>query len=69
MLYGVDIAIRKTNNLRMAPPIADILHRGAVLTLVGVSVWGVATGYMVHKNTLKKGREVRSVHGKGVMVC
>lgn len=40
----------------MAPPLADILHRGAVLTLVGISVWGIGTGVMVHRDTLRRGR-------------
>ncbi|ETW77618.1 hypothetical protein HETIRDRAFT_125346 [Heterobasidion irregulare TC 32-1] len=42
----------------MAPPLADILHRGAVLTLVGISVWGIGTGVMVHRDTLRRGREM-----------
>jgi hypothetical protein len=35
---------------------ADILHRGVVLSLVGVCVWGIGTGVLVHRNTLRMGR-------------
>jgi Cytochrome oxidase c assembly len=35
---------------------ADILHRGVVLSLVGVCVWGIGTGVLVHRDTLRMGR-------------
>ncbi|KAH9044550.1 hypothetical protein EDB85DRAFT_1910043 [Lactarius pseudohatsudake] len=36
--------------------VADILHRGVVLSLVGVCVWGIGTGIFVHRDTLRMGR-------------
>ncbi len=36
--------------------VADILHRGVVLSLVGVCVWGIGTGILVHRDTLRMGR-------------
>ena len=35
---------------------ADILHRGVVLSLVGVCIWGIGTGILVHRDTLRMGR-------------
>jgi hypothetical protein len=35
---------------------ADILHRGVVLSLIGVCVWGIGTGILVHRDTLRMGR-------------
>ena len=35
---------------------ADILHRGVVLSLIGVCVWGIGTGVLVHRDTLRMGR-------------
>ena len=37
-------------------PISDILHRGLVWSLLGVSVWGVVMIGVVHRNTLQAGR-------------
>ncbi|KAA1475221.1 hypothetical protein DENSPDRAFT_414125 [Dentipellis sp. KUC8613] len=42
----------------MPPPLADILHRGTVLTLVGVSIWGMTTGYLVHRDTMRRGKGI-----------
>ena len=36
--------------------VADVLHRGVVLSLVGVCVWGIGTGILVHRDTLRMGR-------------
>ena len=36
--------------------VADILHRGVVLSLIGVCVWGIGTGILVHRDTLRMGR-------------
>ena len=41
---------------------ADILHRGVVLSLVGVCVWGIGTGFLVHRNTVQMGRGMRILH-------
>jgi len=38
--------------------IADILHRGVVLSLVGVCIWGVGTGFLVHRDTVRMGKEI-----------
>lgn len=38
--------------------VADVLHRGVVLSLVGVCVWGIGTGVLVHRDTLRMGREI-----------
>ena len=35
---------------------ADILHRGVVLSLIGVCVWGIGTGVLVHRDTMRMGR-------------
>ena len=36
--------------------VADIFHRGVVLSLIGVCVWGIGTGVLVHRDTLRMGR-------------
>ncbi|KAH9968629.1 hypothetical protein BC827DRAFT_1121449 [Russula dissimulans] len=36
--------------------VADILHRGVVLSLVGVCIWGIGTGIFVHRDTVRMGR-------------
>ena len=36
--------------------LADVLHRSVVLSLVGVCVWGIGTGILVHRDTLRMGR-------------
>ncbi|KAI0366726.1 hypothetical protein BV20DRAFT_951680 [Pilatotrama ljubarskyi] len=36
--------------------ISDILHRGLVWSLFGVSVWGIVMIGVVHHNTMKAGR-------------
>ncbi len=38
---------------------ADILHRGVVISLIGVCVWGIGTGILVHRDTLRMGRGSR----------
>lgn len=42
----------------MRMPIADILHRGLVTSLFGLSLYGVFLGVAIHRNTLHKGREL-----------
>ena len=37
-------------------PLADILHKTLVVGLVGATVAGVGTGWMVHKDTLRRGQ-------------
>ncbi|KAI9061435.1 hypothetical protein FKP32DRAFT_1575917 [Trametes sanguinea] len=37
--------------------IGDILHRGLVWSLLGVSVWGLVMIGVVHRETLRAGRE------------
>ncbi|KAI0764382.1 hypothetical protein BD413DRAFT_494841 [Trametes elegans] len=37
--------------------VSDILHRGLVWSLLGVSVWGIVMIGAVHQNTLRAGRE------------
>jgi Cytochrome oxidase c assembly len=39
--------------------VADVLHRGVVLSLVGVCIWGIGTGILVHRDTLRMGRGSR----------
>ncbi|KAI0274999.1 hypothetical protein BC834DRAFT_850637 [Gloeopeniophorella convolvens] len=39
-------------------PIADVLHRGVILSLVGVCVWGISTGVFVYRDTLRAGRGI-----------
>ncbi|KAI0304546.1 hypothetical protein BC826DRAFT_100 [Russula brevipes] len=52
-------AQRSTNAMvRARLSAADILHRGVVLSLVGVCIWGVGTGILVHRDTVRMGKEV-----------
>src|SRR5579863_3849371 len=56
---GVSVGRSSTFTLVMVRPrlsAADILHRGVVLSLVGVCVWGIGTGILVHRDTLRMGR-------------
>ncbi|TFK45040.1 hypothetical protein BDQ12DRAFT_674015 [Crucibulum laeve] len=39
-------------------PVLDILHRGVVYSLVGISIWGVGMSVAVHRDTLRRGREI-----------
>ncbi|KZT72429.1 hypothetical protein DAEQUDRAFT_664266 [Daedalea quercina L-15889] len=36
--------------------VTDILHRGLLYTLVGISLWGVVMIGVVHRDTLRRGR-------------
>jgi len=36
----------------------DLLHRGTILTLVGISAYGLFLGYSVHTHTLERGKAV-----------
>ncbi|KAI0644938.1 hypothetical protein C8Q79DRAFT_912142 [Trametes meyenii] len=42
--------------LRTRLAISDILHRGLVWSLLGVSVWGIVMIGVVHRNTMRAGR-------------
>ncbi|EIN06597.1 hypothetical protein PUNSTDRAFT_54012 [Punctularia strigosozonata HHB-11173 SS5] len=42
----------------MAPPLADILHRGVTTTLAAITVWGLYAGVSIHQDTLRRGREL-----------
>ncbi|KAI0629714.1 hypothetical protein C8Q77DRAFT_1065670 [Trametes polyzona] len=42
--------------IRTRLSIGDILHRGLVWSLLGVSVWGIVMIGVVHRNTLQAGR-------------
>ncbi|KAI0692420.1 hypothetical protein C8T65DRAFT_745156 [Cerioporus squamosus] len=42
--------------IRTRLSIGDILHRGLVWSLFGVSVWGIVMIGVVHRNTLAAGR-------------
>ncbi|KZT03927.1 Acylphosphatase [Laetiporus sulphureus 93-53] len=37
--------------------IYDYLHRGVVYSLLGLTIWGVVTMGLVHRNTMQKGKE------------
>lgn len=37
-------------------PIGDILHRGIVYSLVGLSVWGIVTMGRVHFDKIRRGQ-------------
>jgi len=41
-------------------PVTDILHRGLVLSLAGLSIYGIFLGFAVHRETLQKGRGEQS---------
>ena len=51
-----DYTITDSFHLSMRMPIADILHRGVVTSLVGLTLYGVFLGGAVHRETLRKGR-------------
>lgn len=36
--------------------VLDILHRTVVYSLVGISVYGIGMGVVVHRDTLRRGR-------------
>ncbi|KAF8161423.1 hypothetical protein B0H34DRAFT_700909 [Crassisporium funariophilum] len=38
--------------------ITDILHRGVVYSLVGLSGYAVVMSVLIHRDTMKRGREV-----------
>lgn len=40
----------------MATRIADLLHKGLVTSLLGITVVGIASMWSVHQDTLKRGR-------------
>ncbi|KAH9833538.1 uncharacterized protein C8Q71DRAFT_773911 [Rhodofomes roseus] len=42
--------------------ISDMIHRGVLYTLVGISVWGVVMIGVVHRDTLKRGRGALALH-------
>ncbi|KAI0800320.1 hypothetical protein C8Q74DRAFT_1235817 [Fomes fomentarius] len=42
--------------IRTRLSISDILHRGLVWSLLGVSVWGIVMIGVVHRNTMAAGR-------------
>jgi len=39
-------------------PVADILHRGIVTSLFGLTLYGIFLGVAIHRETLQKGREM-----------
>ncbi|KAI0686707.1 hypothetical protein BC835DRAFT_1420256 [Cytidiella melzeri] len=43
-------------------PVADILHRGFLYTLVGISAWGIFSMGTVHMDTLRRGRGAGEHH-------
>ncbi|KAI0087134.1 hypothetical protein BDY19DRAFT_956282 [Irpex rosettiformis] len=43
-------------------PIGDILHRGLLYSLVGISGWGLYTMGAVHLDILKRGRGALAAH-------
>jgi len=50
--------------LRM--PITDILHRGVLYSLVGLSVWGIVMMGAVHRDTLQRGKEALAQQERAV---
>ncbi|KAG7091255.1 hypothetical protein E1B28_010304 [Marasmius oreades] len=38
-------------------PLLDVLHRGVVYSLAGLSVWAIVSSVAVHRNTIRSGRE------------
>lgn len=42
--------------MAMRIPITDLLHRGVVTSLFGLTIYGVFMGVAVHRDTLKRGR-------------
>ncbi|KAG6327413.1 hypothetical protein ID866_11676 [Astraeus odoratus] len=53
-----DWRLKRANYDRPRLTVPDILHRTIVSGLAALSVYGLFLGYMVHKETLAKGREV-----------
>jgi hypothetical protein len=42
--------------LAMRMPVADVLHRGLVTSLFGLTLYGVFMGVAIHRDTLRRGR-------------
>jgi hypothetical protein len=40
----------------MRLPITDVLHRGLVTSLFGLTLYGVFMGVAIHRDTLQRGR-------------
>jgi len=39
-------------------PLSDILHRGIVYSLAGLSVYAVVMSVFIHRDTMQRGREI-----------
>ncbi|KAF9479093.1 hypothetical protein BDN70DRAFT_879159 [Pholiota conissans] len=39
-------------------PLTDILHRGVVYSLAGLSVYGVVMSVLIHRDTMRRGRGI-----------
>lgn len=37
-------------------PLLDILHRGVVYSLAGLTVWGIVMSVAVHRDTIQRGK-------------
>ena len=53
---GLVLVLLKLPMVRARLSVADILYRGVVPSLVGVCVWGIGTGVLVHRYTLTLGK-------------
>jgi hypothetical protein len=53
---GAYTAISSKFALTMRLPIADIIHRGVVTSLFGLTLFGLAAGVSIHRERLQKGR-------------
>ncbi len=59
LLVVVVVVVDRVDHVHSMPPrlsIYDILHRGFVLSLVGLSVSGIYLGWTVNQDTLRRGR-------------
>jgi len=39
-------------------PLSDILHRGVVYSLAGLSVYAVVMSVFIHRDTMQRGRDI-----------
>ncbi|KAF8806668.1 hypothetical protein BYT27DRAFT_7191233 [Phlegmacium glaucopus] len=39
-------------------PLSDILHRGVVYSLAGLSVYAVVMSVLIHRDTMQRGRDI-----------
>ncbi|PPQ89006.1 hypothetical protein CVT25_005105 [Psilocybe cyanescens] len=49
-------------------PLVDILHRGVVYSLAGLTVYGVVMSVLIHRDTIRRGEDYGRKTGVGVTI-